>query len=83
MFKQTVGFVTLWLGAHAGSTRLAVLLDEVAHTRPSVFSLDKTDSLVLTGMSSEDMVVLVSEYAETEVGGVGDINAIIVTKVAC
>ena len=83
MFKQTVGFVMLWLGTHAGSTRLAVLLDKVAHTRPSVFSLDKTDSLVLTGMSSEDMVILVSEYMEIEVRGVGDINAIVMTKVAC
>jgi len=75
--------MTLWFGAHASSARLAIFLDEVAHTGPSVFSLNKTNSLVLTGVSSENMVVLVAENAEAEVGGIGDINTIIVSKETC
>ena len=55
---------------HTSSTRLAILLNEVMHTRPIILMLDKTNSLILTGVSSKYVVVLMAEYSETEVGGV-------------
>ena len=69
--------------AHTSSTRLAILLNEVTHTRPSVLMLDKTNSLILTGVSSEYVVVLMVEDSETEVGGVGNVDMSIVEKITC
>ena len=66
--------MTLGFGMHTSSTRLAILLNEVAHTRPSVLALEKTNSLILTGVSSEYVVVLMAEDSETEIRGVGNID---------
>ena len=68
---------------HTSSTRLAVLLNEVAHTRPSVLMLDKTNSLILTRVSSEYVVMLMAEDSETEVGGVRNIDMFIVEEITC
>ena len=73
----------LGFSMHTSSTRLAILLNEVAHTRPSVLALDKTNSLILTGMSSEYVVMLMVENSEMEVRGVGNVDMSIVEEITC
>ena len=75
--------MTLGFSAHTSSTRLAILLNEVVHTRPSILTLDKTNSLILTRVSSEYMVMLMVEDLETEVRGVGNVDTSIVEKITC
>ena len=75
--------MTLGFGAHTSSTRLAILLNKVAHTRPSVLALDKTNSLILTGVSSKYVVMLMAEDLETEVRGVGNVDMSIVEEITC
>ena len=75
--------MTLGFSAHTSSTRLAILLNEVVHTRPSVLALDKTNSLILTGVSSEYVVMLMVEDSEMEVGGVGNVDTSIVEEITC
>ena len=73
----------LGFSTHTSSTRLAILLNEVTHTRPSIFALDKTNSLILTRVSSEYVVMLMVEESEMEVGGVGNIDMSIVEEITC
>ena len=75
--------MTLGFSAHTSSTRLAILLNEVMHTRPSVLVLDKTNSLILTGVSSKYVVMLMAEDLETEVGGVRNVDTSIVEEITC
>ena len=44
---------------------------------PDVFTSDEFDGLVLTDLTGEDMVVLVSEDSEAEVVSVRDIDAVV------
>ena len=75
--------MTLGFSAHTSSTRLAILLNKVVHTRPSVLVLDKTNSLILTRVSSKYVVVLMTEDSETEVRGVGNVDMSIVEEITC
>ena len=73
----------LGFSAHTNSTRLAILLNKVAHTRPSILALDKTNSFILTGVSSKYVVMLMAEDLEMEVGGVGNVDMSIVEEITC
>ena len=73
----------LGFNAHTSSTRLAIFFNKVAHTRPSVLALDKTNSLILTRVSSEYVVMLMVEDSETEVRGVRNIDMSIVEEITC
>ena len=73
----------LGFSAHTSSTRLAILLNEVTHTRPSILALDKTNSLILTRVSSEYVVMLMAEDSEMEVGGVRNVDTSIVEEIMC
>ena len=75
--------MTLGFSAHTSSTRLAIFLNEVAHTRPNILVLDKTNSLILTGVSSEYVVMLMAEDSEMEVRGVRNVNTSIVEEITC
>ena len=75
--------MTLGFSAHTSSTRLAILLNKVAHTRPSILMLDKTYSFILTRVSSEYVVMLMAEDSEMEVGGVRNVDTSIVEEITC
>ena len=62
------------LGAFAGCTGAAVVLDERSEIRPGKFSSDKGQSLVNTIVAREDVVMAVSEYTESEIVSIGDID---------
>ena len=77
MLESAVGFVSLRLGAHTGRARFAVMLDIVAHERPSILLSYELQGLVLSGMSGEDVIVFVAEYSESEVVVVRDVDSAI------
>ena len=66
---------TLAIGA-----RIDVVLDEGSHPGPYVFPPDQVERLVLPEVSREDMVVLVLQYSETQVGHVGNVDPVILSE---
>ena len=65
---------------HTSSTGLAIFLDKFSESRPSVVSKDKTCGFVLTRVSGENMIVLVTECSESEIVRVGDVDAIVMLE---
>ena len=47
---------------------------------PGIIAADEVHCLILTGMSGEDMVVLVAKNSELEVIGIGDVYETIVVE---
>lgn len=72
--------MTLGLATHTGSTRLAVVLNEFSELRPHIFAAHKFNGLVLTVMSSEDMIMFETEYTEAKISVVGDVDAAVEAK---
>ena len=60
LLQQTIGFVSLWFSMHTSGTRFTILLDVLTESGPGIILTDKVDGLVLTGVSREDVVVLVA-----------------------
>ena len=72
----------LGFGLHTSGARFDVLLDEFTESRPGIVTTDKVNGLILSGVSGEDMVMLVAENAEPEVIRVWNIDEVIVTEEA-
>ena len=72
--------MSLGLSSHTSCTRLAIFLDKFAESGPGIVATDEVGGLILTGMSGEDMVMLVAEDSEPEVVSVGDINEVIMSE---
>ena len=49
-------------------------------SRPGVIAADEVHCLILTGMSGEDVVVLVAQNSEPEVVGIGDVYETIMAE---
>ena len=67
-------------GSHTSCTRFTILLDKFTESRPGIIAMDEVHCLILTGMSREDVVVLVAENSEPEVIGIRDIYETIVAE---
>ena len=65
---------------HTSCTRLAIFLDKFAESRPGIVTTDEVTGLILTGMSGEDMIVLVAEDLEPEVVSVRNIDEVIMSE---
>ena len=72
--------MSLGLSSHTSCARLAIFLDKFAESRPGIIATDEVNSLILTGMSGEDMIMLVAEDSELEVVIVGNINEVIMSE---
>ena len=72
--------MSLGLSSHTSSTRLAIFLDKFAESGPGIVATDEVGGLILTGMSREDMIVLVAEDLEPEVISVRNINEVILSE---
>ena len=72
--------MTRCLCLSACCTGLAVIHYEFLEFGPGVFPLDKTQCLVLSEMSRERVVVLISENSESEVIGIGNVDFSVVTE---
>ena len=70
-------------GSHsavATSTGLTKILNKVMKSGPSVLMSDQIDSLVLSEVSSSQVVVFVTEDLKLEIFGVGYIDTIIFSE---
>ena len=63
----------LGFGLHTSCTRFTIFLDKFVESGPGIIAADEVHCLILTGMSGEDVVMLVVENSELEVIGIGDI----------
>ena len=67
----------LWFGSHTSCTRFTIFLDKFGESRPGIIVVDEVHCLILTGMSGEDVVMLVAENSEPEVVGIRDIKRVV------
>ena len=70
----------LGFGSHTSCTRFTIFLDKFAESGPGIIAVDEVHCLILTGMSREDMVMLVAENSELEVIGIGDVYETIMAE---
>ena len=70
----------LGFGLYTSCTRFTIFLDKFAESGPGIIAADEVHCLILTGMSGEDMVVLVAENSELEVIGIGDVYETIMAE---
>ena len=70
----------LGFGLHTSCTRFTIFLDKFMESRPGIIVEDEVHCLILTGMSREDVVVLVVENLELEVIGIGDVYETVVAE---
>ena len=70
----------LGFGSHTSCTRYTIFLDKFTESRPGIIAADEVHCLILTGMSREDMVVLVAENSEPEVIGIRDVYETIMVE---
>ena len=72
----------LGFGSHTSGARFDVLLDEFTESGPGIVATDEVIRLILSGVSGEDMVMLVAEDAEPEVIRVWNVDKVIVMEEA-
>ena len=70
----------LWFGSHTSCTRFTISLDKFAESGPGIIAADEVHCLILTGMSGEEVVVLVAENSELEVVEIRDIYETIMAE---
>ena len=70
----------LGFGSHTSCTGFTIFLDKFAESGPGIIAADEVHCLILTGMSGEDVVMLVAENLELEVVGIGDIYETIMAE---
>ena len=61
-------------------TRFTIFLDKFTESRPAIIAADDVHCRILTGMSGEDVVMLVTENLELEVIGIGDVYETIMAE---
>ena len=70
----------LGFGLHTSCTRFTIFLDKFAESGPGIIVVDEVHCLILTGMSREDVVMLVAENSEPEVIGIRDVYETIMAE---
>ena len=70
----------LGFGSHTSGARFDVLLDEFTESGPGIVTTDEVNGLILSGVSGEDMVMLVAEDTEPEVIRVRNIDEVIMAE---
>ncbi|KIJ12689.1 hypothetical protein PAXINDRAFT_82472 [Paxillus involutus ATCC 200175] len=65
LFKQPIGSVSRGFGSGAGSTGTDIVLYKCSESWPSIFLMNQLESLILSEVSGQGMVVLVSKYVKT------------------
>jgi hypothetical protein len=64
----------------ASGTRVAEVLHKGSEVGPYVISMDEVKGLVLSGMSGQDVIVVVLEDFEAEVINIRDVNPVVLTE---
>ena len=65
------------LGVGAGGARRDIVLDKSADTRPGILSADQVQSVGLTKMSGEWVVMFVPQDPQTEVIDIRNIDVVV------
>ena len=65
------------LGAGAGGARRDVVLDKGVDTRPGILSADQVQSVGLTKVSGEWVIMFVPQDPQTEVVDVRDVDVVV------
>ena len=65
---------------HTSGTGFAVILDKFSESGPSVVLENKSCCLVLTWVSSKNVIMLVLEYMESKVIGIRDVDMIMMLE---
>ena len=63
----------LGFGSHTSCTRFTIFLEKFTESGPGIIAVDEVHCLILTGMSGEDVVMLVVKNSELEVIGIRDV----------
>ena len=63
----------LGFGSHTSCTGFTIFLDKFMESGPGIIAADEVHCLILTGMSREEVVMLVVENSELEVIGIRDV----------
>ena len=64
MFKESIRLMSFRFRTHACCTRFAIVLNKCPNSRPTIIALDEFKHLVLTKVTGDEVIVLVSEYPE-------------------
>src|SRR6266540_1536443 len=64
-FEESIGFMPTRLDSAADCARVAIVFYEGPHTRPYIISTNQFDSLVLTVMARERMIVLETQDSKS------------------
>jgi hypothetical protein len=64
----------------ASGTRVAEVLHKGLEVGPYVISTDEVEGLVLSGMSGQDVIVIVLEDFEAEVISIRDVNLVVLME---
>ena len=70
----------LGFGSHTSCTRFTIFLNKFTESGSGIIAVDEVHCLILTGMSGEDVVVLVVENLEPEVIGIRDVYETIMAE---
>ena len=77
LLESSVWLVSRCLGSLTSRARLAIVLDKPAYSGPRILSANEFQRLVIAIMTRKRMIMLVTEDTESEIGVVGDVDAII------
>ena len=77
LLESSVWLVPGCLGSLTSRAGFAIVLDKPADSGPRILSSDELQRLVKAIMTRERMIMLVTENAESEIGVVRDVDAII------
>ena len=77
LLESSVWLMPGCLGSLTSRARLAIVLDKSADSGPRILSPDKFQRLVKAIMTRERVIMLITENADSEVGDVGNVDAII------
>jgi hypothetical protein len=80
LLKESIGFVVGCFGMLADGAGVAELLHKGLKVGPNVFLLDYCEGFVLSGVSREDVVMIVLEDLEVEVVDIQDINLVMMAE---
>ena len=77
LLESSIWLVSRCLGSLTSRAGLAIVFDKPADSGPRILSSDELQRLVKAIMTRKRMIMLVTENAESEIGVVGDVDAII------
>jgi hypothetical protein len=80
LLEESVGFVMGCFGMLAGGAGVTELLHKGSKVGPNIFLSDYHEGFVLSGVSGEDVIMIILEDLKVEVVDIWDINLVMMTE---